>query len=234
MAVECSVVIPIYNEIAILDTAVRALCAKLDHLGLSYEILLSQNGSSDGTIELANALAKEFSALQVLHHDEPNYGKALRSGIAAATGTYIVCDEIDLGHIEFYTEALELLRAGADFVVGSKRHPDSLDERPWIRRRGTQVINGLLALSLGFKGSDTHGLKAFNRKRLVPVVDSCIVEHDLFASELVIRAARAECDVREIPLRLHEIRPPSIGLAQRVPRVLSNLLKLVYVIRFKG
>ncbi len=118
-------------------------------------------------------------------------------------------------------------------VVGSKRHPDSVDARPWIRQRGTQVINGLLRVTLGFRGTDTHGLKAFRRGPMMNVVQQCTVEHDLFASELVIRAMRSNCDVREIPLKLREIRPPSIGLARRVPRVLGNLAKLIYVIRLQ-
>jgi hypothetical protein len=66
------------------------------------------------------------------------------------------------------------------------------------------------------------------------VVASCTVEHDLFASELVIRAMRAGLDVREIPLELREIRPPSVHLARRVPRVLGNLAKLIYAIRVRG
>ena len=58
-------------------------------------------------------------------------------------------------------------------------------------------------------------------------------EQHLFASELVIRAGRMQLDVREIPLTLREIRPPSIRLAKRVPRVLKNLGKLVWVIRVR-
>jgi hypothetical protein len=95
------------------------------------------------------------------------------------------------------------------------------------------VINLLLRLTLAFEGTDTHGLKAFRRDRLLPVIAQCKVEHNLFASELVIRAARAGLSVREIPLRLREIRPPSVGLLHRVPQVLGDLAKLVYIIRIK-
>jgi len=228
-----SVVIPVFNEEAILDTAVRALVSRLDATAWSYELLLAENGSTDGTVRTARALAEEFPKIQVLHITSPNYGRALRSGIERATGRYVVCDEIDLGDLGFYQRALQELERGADMVVGSKRHPESRDDRPWLRRRGTQVINGMLRLSLGFTGTDTHGLKAFRRDRLLPVVESCTVEHDLFASELVIRAMRERLDVREVPLQLREIRPPSVGLMRRVPRVLGNLARLVYTIRIK-
>lgn len=119
-------------------------------------------------------------------------------------------------------------------VIGSKRHPESRDGRPWLRRRGTAVINALLRLTLDFKGTDTHGLKAFNRERVLEVVGACTVEHNLFASELVIRAGLMGLDVREVPLRLKEIRPPSVGLVRRVPHVLQDLGRLIYVIRIKG
>jgi hypothetical protein len=68
---------------------------------------------------------------------------------------------------------------------------------------------------------------------MLPVVEECTVEHHLFASELVIRAGRRGLDVREIPLRLREIRPPTVGLVQRVPGVLADLGRLVWAIRVK-
>ncbi|MBI5511687.1 MAG: glycosyltransferase [Deltaproteobacteria bacterium] len=229
-----SIVIPVFNEEAILDSAVRTLLQKLEARHHDFELILAENGSTDATANISAALAAELPRLKVLHTGRPNYGKALRAGIDSAAGDVVVCDEIDLGDIDFYERALEVLAAGADLVVGSKRHHESMDDRPWLRRRGTAVINTLLRLSLGFTGTDTHGLKAFKRARLLPVVAACQVEHNLFASELVIRAARMGLDVREIPLRLHEIRPPSVGLMRRVPHVLVDLARLVYVIRIKG
>jgi glycosyltransferase involved in cell wall biosynthesis len=229
-----SVVIPVFNEEAILETAVRALTARLDKAGLDHELILAENGSTDRTAEIAEVLAAELDAVRTLHTGAANYGLALKEGIRAARGEWVVCDEIDLGDLNFYHRAIEELAHGADMVIGSKRHPESMDGRPWLRRRGTAVINGLLRLTLDFKGTDTHGLKAFKRERLLPVVEACTVEHNLFASELVIRAGLMGLEVREIPLKLKEIRPPSVGLLRRVPHVLTDLARLIYVIRFKG
>ena len=88
----------------------------------------------------------------------------------------------------------------------------------------------MLRIIVGFKGTDTHGLKAFQRMPLLPVVRSCIVEKDLFASELVIRAERV-VRVVEVPVRIMEKRPPSINLFKRVPNVLRNMWRLFLVIR---
>lgn len=228
-----SVVIPVFNEEAILGTAVRALANRLRRRDWSFELVLAENGSQDETPAIAHQLAKEIPEISVLHEDRANYGRALRAGIDAATGRFVVCDEIDLGDMDFYGCAIEELERGAELVVGSKRHPDSRDARPWLRRQGTTVINGLLRFALGFGGTDTHGLKAFRRSRLLPVVRACSVEHHLFASELVIRAERMGLRVVEIPLRLREIRPPSVGLIRRVPQVLGDLASLIYAIRVK-
>ena len=166
---------------------------------------------------------------------EPNYGKALRRGIQEARGTFVVCDEIDLCDVDFYRRALALLEHGdAQMVVGSKSMKGSSDRRPIFRRLATRVINGMLRVALDFRGTDTHGLKAFRRTDLVPIVEQCVVDRDLFASEFVIRAGRAGIEIVEIPLRIAEKRPPAINLVKRVPHVLKGLARLTWVIRFGG
>lgn len=229
---DISVVIPCYNEEAILRPSVEELHAGLLTLGRPFEILISENGSKDDTRAIASELQEQFAQVRALFSDEPNYGKALRRGIESARGKYVHCEEIDLCDLDFHKRALEILDADrADFVVGSKAHPDANDQRPVIRRTATHVINGLLRVFLGFKGTDTHGLKAFRRQALLDTVSRCVVDRDLFASELVIRAERYKVRVMEIPIQIAEKRPPSIHLFRRVPNVLKNLARLVYVIR---
>ncbi|MET0343414.1 MAG: glycosyltransferase [Polyangiales bacterium] len=231
-----SIVIPVYNEEAILEAAVKDLLDRLGRFEPSFELILAENGSKDRTVELAEELSARFSEVRTFSLGEPNYGKALKRGILEARGEMVVCDEIDLCDTDFYARALALLDAReADLVVGSKVLDSSSDERPLLRHVATLVINGMLRVSLGFKGTDTHGLKAFRRASLVPVVERCIVDKDLFASELVIRAERtSEVRVREIPVRVLEKRPPSIHLFRRVPNVLKGIARLVVAIRIKG
>ena len=226
-----SIVIPVYNEEGLLATAVNDLVTRLQEIPLSCEVILTENGSKDRTLEIANDISSRIRNVRVLHTPEPNYGRALRRGIEEARGALVMCDEIDICDVDFYKVALEILTADqADMVVGSKRHPAARDARPFLRRFATQVLNLMLRVIVGFKGTDTHGLKAFQRAPLLPVVRSCIVEKDLFASELVIRAERV-VRVVEVPVRIMEKRPPSINLFRRVPNVLRNLWRLFVVIR---
>lgn len=230
-----SIVIPVYNEEAILRAALIDLIDQLANMPWSYELIVAENGSTDRTFELATELSMRFEQLVCRHTSEPNYGKALRDGILNARGELVICDEIDLCDTDFYDRALEALEEpSVDFVVGSKAMAGARDERPYHRRLGTRAINGLLRWTLGFRGTDTHGLKAFLREPTQQVARACLVDRDLFASELVIRAQRAGLGVREIPVRVLEKRPPSVGLVRRVPNVLKNLAKLFIAIRIKG
>ncbi|MEQ8273680.1 MAG: glycosyltransferase family 2 protein [Deltaproteobacteria bacterium] len=234
---EFSIVIPVHNEAAIIEGSIRELRARVEKIGRPYEIIIAENGSADETADLARELANEFDNVFLLQLPEPNYGAALKKGIFMARGRYIHCDEIDICDVDFHRRALELLvgdDGGFDLVVGSKVMPGARDRRPVGRRIATRIVNGMLRISLGFRGTDTHGLKAFRRSSILPVVESCVVDRDMFASELVIRAERGRLHIVEIPLNLKEKREPSIQLTRRVPRVLQNIAKLVYVIRIRG
>lgn len=230
---ELSIVIPVYNEEAILERQLRRLVEEVRTLERAFEVLLATNGCRDQTVPIARELMRDIPELAVLESSEPNYGKALRLGIEAARGRIVLCDEIDLCDVDFYRRALRRLdHDECEMVVGSKAMPGARDRRPFTRRVATKVINQMLWLSLGFQGTDTHGLKAFLRAPLLPVVKSCVVDKDLFASELVIRAGRVGLRIQEIPIELEEQRSPPIQLARRVPRVMKDLGRLVLAVRF--
>jgi glycosyltransferase involved in cell wall biosynthesis len=234
-ALKLSVVIPVYDEEGIVREACQELMARLDERGWEYELVLSENGSKDRTVEILRSLAAEQPRLRFIHSDEPNYGLALRRGILEAKGLFVVADEIDLCDVSFYDRALPILEAeGADMVVGSKRAPGSRDHRPAYRRIATALHNTLLRLVLGFRGTDTHGVKAFVRERIAPTAERCVVDKDVFASELVLRAGLEGKRVVEIPMALAEKRPPSIALFKRVPNVLRQVAKLFWVLRVRA
>ncbi|MHB1844005.1 MAG: glycosyltransferase family 2 protein [Deltaproteobacteria bacterium] len=235
MAPKVSVVIPVYNEAAILGSAAQELTESLGKTDWDWEILFAENGSVDSTPEILDGLSRTDPRIRFLHEAEPNYGRALRRGILESRGDFVICEEIDLCDATFHLDAMRILLAGeAEMVVGSKAAPGARDERPVVRRAGTKVLNGLLRAALGYRGTDTHGLKAFRREALLPAANACKVERDLFASEFVVRAYRMGAKVKEIPVAIREKRRPSVHLFRRVPNVLKNLARLVWVIRIQG
>jgi glycosyltransferase involved in cell wall biosynthesis len=230
-----SFVIPVYDEEAILHAAVVDLRERLGPIGWDYEIILAENGSRDRTVRVAEQLCARYPEVSLLSIDRPNYGAALRRGILQARGTYVLCDEIDLCDVAFHRRAVSLLESNAaDLVIGSKLIGGASDERPFLRHAASIAYTSLLRAMFGFRGTDTHGLKAFRREALLEAVQACVVERDVFASELVIRAYRMGIDVIEVPIRVKEKRPPSINLLNRVPGVLSSLARLTWAIRVKG
>ncbi len=91
-----AIVIPVYNEEALLASAIDELHQKLDDLGWDYELLIAENGSTDRTEKIVKELESKYPQVRGLHTGEPNYGLALRRGIEKAGGTYVICDEIDI------------------------------------------------------------------------------------------------------------------------------------------
>jgi|Deesub1362A_J573_1020465.scaffolds.fasta_scaffold01197_11 glycosyltransferase involved in cell wall biosynthesis len=230
-----SIVIPVYNEEGILHSSIVDLRERLKDLDIPYEIIIAENGSDDATLSIAEKLSDKYNEVRYLSVEGPNYGLALRRGMLESNGEFVICDEIDLCDTDFYARALRLLKEDkCDLVIGSKTLPGSKDRRPLFRRVGTLTINLLLRRLLGFKGTDTHGLKAFRRERLLDVINSCLVDKDLFASEFVIRAERANLRIIEIPVEVIEKRKPTINLIRRVPNVLKNIIKLFILFKIKA
>jgi glycosyltransferase involved in cell wall biosynthesis len=223
-----------------LHAAVVDLRTRLEGLGFPYEIILAENGSKDRTVEIGQELANKYGnasegQVKIISMGEPNYGKALKQGILLSRGELVICDEIDLCDVDFHKRAIEILESGeADLVIGSKLVAGAEDDRPVIRHAASIAYSSMLKVLLGFRGTDTHGLKAFRRLALLDVVRACLVDKDVFASELVIRADRGGVRTKEIPVRVIEKRPPSINLFKRVPNVLKNVAKLTYAIRLRG
>ena len=233
MSIAVTVVIPVYNEELILE---EALCELLEHLRAhqpSFEIIVSANGCVDQTEAIAMRLAQEHPELRLHQCPEPDYGEALKQGIELAQGELVICEEIDLCDDRFHRTALAMLHADPELamVVGSKALPGARDKRPYVRRFATRVLNRMLRTATGWRGTDTHGLKALRKSEMLPVVERCELRRDLFASEMVIRAFHMGRRVVEYPIELSEKRPPSIGLMRRVPKVLRDMGKLAVVVR---
>jgi glycosyltransferase involved in cell wall biosynthesis len=235
-----SIVIPIYNEQGILHAAVVDVRERLKPFAWNYEIILAENGSKDETVRIAEELCAKYSdpkegQVRVMSLGEPNYGKALKQGILLARGEFVICDEIDLCDADFHRRAIEILETGeADLVIGSKLVEGAEDDRPMWRHAASLAYTSMLRIILGFRGTDTHGLKAFRRVALLDTVRACLVDKDVFASEFVIRADRGGIRIKEVPVRVIEKRPPSINLFKRVPNVLKSVAKLTYAIRIRG
>lgn len=217
-----SIVIPIHNEAAILEAVVRDITTELAALADPYEIILYENGSSDGTLELVQQLAAAQPEVVVKTSPHASYGAAVKGGILAAQGERIILFNADLWDIPFLLESSRQLET-YDIVVASKRHPGSRDERPWNRRFITWGFNMVLRLLFGFQGTDTHGMKAFKRTAILPIIQQCVTDKEIFDTEVILRAEAAGLKLIEVPVVVEETRPSRYSPLVRIPRTLRDL-----------
>jgi glycosyltransferase involved in cell wall biosynthesis len=195
-----SVVIPALNEAESIEACVRRSIETMEAHGIAGEVVVADNGSDDGTPELARA-----AGARVIHEQRKGYGSAYLAGFAAARGKYIVMGDADetydFGEIARFVEPLE---DGADLVMGSRLrgriHPGAM---PWLHRYvGNPVLTGVLNLFFRTGVSDAHcGMRAF-RRELLPRLDLRTTGME-FASEQVIRSSKLGLDIREIPIEYH-------------------------------
>jgi hypothetical protein len=119
-----------------------------------------------------------------------------------------------------------LAPGGPAVVVGSKRAEGASDNRGLLRRGATWVFSTILRVAFRLSVSDTHGMKAMNRPLVDPLARVCFSGQDLFDTELILRVERAGMKVAEIPVSVHELRPPRSSFLSRVPRTLRGLCQL--------
>lgn len=229
-----SIVMPAYNEAAIIERSLAELLEGLRSRGEPFEIVVVENGSTDDTKRRALKAAAVHPEVRVLHRERADYGEALRSGMLDARGQIVVnfdCDYYDLGFVARAVDRLREPERPATIVVGSKRAPGADDRRRWSRRFVTAGFSTMLRFGFGLSVSDTHGMKAMLREPLLPVVARCRYGRDLFDTELILRAERSGLVVVEIPVDVEELRPARTSIVRRIPRTLSGLARLWIALR---
>lgn len=166
----------------------------------TYEILIADNGSSDGSPDIA-----KNSGAKVVHVPQKGYGAALLGGIAAARGKYIIMGDSDCSYD--FGEAprfLDQLEQGYDLVMGNRFAGEiKSGAMPWHHRYiGNPLLSGLGRLLYRTPCRDWHcGLRAFNREKIAALkLRSPGME---LASEMVLRAAQQKLPMAEIPIVLH-------------------------------
>lgn len=229
MQTSLTVVVPVYNEASFLPEGLPKLIAAVESVGSPYEIRLIENGSNDGTAQLARELSGHANVI-VESLPEPDYGAAMRQGFLQADTDWVVNFDIDYFSADFLAQLIDQPDS-VDLVIGSKRDPRSEDRRPLIRRVATLVFNLLLTVILGSRVSDTHGMKGFRRKLVDDIAPQVISTKDLFDTELVIRAERAGYEIVEVPVVVEEIRSARSSLIKRAPRTVAGLIRMRRLLR---
>ena len=208
--VAVSVVIPCLNEANSLGSCIDKAVTAFRAAGLAGEVIVADNGSTDGSMQIA-----EERGARVVRVEERGYGSALRAGIAAARGPFIVMgdadDSYDFGEVPKFAE---MLRQGYDVVMGNRfRGEIKPKAMPWHHKYiGNPGLTALLNLFFRTGIGDSHcGMRGFTRAVYERMdLRSTGME---FASEFVIKAAQLKARITEIPITLwpdKRGRPPHL------------------------
>ena len=202
--VEISVVFPAYNEADALETAVEKVTRALNEFARSYEIIIAEDGSTDGTDKLAGALAMKYSFIKHIHGEKRlGRGTALKNSFKKSSGEVLVYMDLDLAtdlkHLKPLVDAVEY--EGYDFAIGSRMLSESKVERSRTRQIASKSYNFLVRAMLGSEVKDHQcGFKAFRREPLMQLLDEVTARHWFWDTEIIVRAFRKGYKIKEIPV----------------------------------
>ena len=220
-----SIVIPIYNEEDILEESLNNIISICERTDVDYEIIISENGSTDNTKNLAIKFEQSNSKIALIKSDNPNYGEALKRGFLKCKNEIIISFDIDYYSENFLKECLCLEEEYAG-LIASKRLNNSEDGRRLIRKLATNFFVYLLKFLFKTKLSDTHGMKAIKKSYVNDHINLVSSTQDLFDTELLLRIEKSGEKFKEVPAKINEIRPSVSLIYKRIPRTLKSLFKL--------
>jgi len=217
-SVRVSVVFPAYNEADSLEAAVDEVTQALNEFTRSYEIIIAEDGSTDGTDKLAAALAEKYPFVKHIHGEKRlGRGAALKNAFKQSNGEVLVYMDLDLAtdlkHLKALVEAVA--SEVYDFATGSRMLPESNVKRSGTRNIASKTYNFMVRAVLGSKVKDHQcGFKAFRREPLMQLLDEVEAKHWFWDTEILVRAYRRGYKIKEIPVSWKGGRETKVRLLQ--------------------
>lgn len=236
--VNVSVVFPAYNEVDFLLQAVEKTTQALNEFSDSYEIIIAEDGSVDGTAEKAEELAQKYPCVKHIHREKRlGRGTALKNAFKQSRGKVLVYMDLDLAtDLKALKPLVEALTVeGYDFATGSRMLPQSKVERSLRRSLSSKTYNFLVRRMLGSKLRDHQcGFKSFKREPVLQLLDEVEATHWFWDTEIMARAQRRGFKVKEIAVEWQSGRGTKVNLLKDSWNMGRQVIGLWWKLRVKG
>ena len=230
---DVSLVIPAYNEGGIIMDTIRTVSGKLSELSESYEVLIVDDGSTDGTARLVQECGDPRVRLEGY---SPNRGKgcAVRTGMLAARGDVVLCTDADLAYgVDVFAVMLDRFRTGdAGLVIGSRRMGgEGYKNYPPLRILMSRCF-GLLSRAISGLPYDTQcGIKGYRREAARAVFSRCTTDGFSFDFEALMRADRLGLRVEQIPVSVINFRASKVNVVKDSARMFRDVFRIRRAVR---
>jgi len=229
-----SVVVPVFNE----RTTLLEIVCRIDAVPIPKEIILVDDGSTDGTAQKAEALAQTTPGVRHIHREQRlGRGTALNNAFKQSNGRVLVYMDLDLAtDLQFLKPLVEAITTeGFDFATGSRMLPQSKVERSLRRSISSKSYNFLVRRMLGSKVRDHQcGFKAFKREAVLQLLDEVEATHWFWDTEVLVRAQRHGFKVKEIPVEWQSGKGTKVNLLKDSWNMFRQIMKLWWKLKVKS
>jgi glycosyltransferase AglD len=229
-SVEVTVVFPAYNEVDYLEQAVEKASKALEEFAGSYEIIIAEDGSTDGTAERSEELAQKNPHVKHIHGEQRlGRGTALNNAFRQSSGKVLVYMDLDLAtDLKYLKPLVEAITVeGYDFATGSRMLPESKVERTFRRTVSSKSYNFLVRRMLGSKLRDHQcGFKAFKREPTLQLLDEVAARHWFWDTEIFVRAQRKGYRIKEIAVEWKSGRKTKVNVLKDSYNMGKQVFKL--------
>jgi glycosyltransferase involved in cell wall biosynthesis len=234
---EVSLVLPAYNEVECLNPAVEKAIDALNKFTNSYEIVIAEDGSTDGSAERSEELTQKYNCVRHIHRDQRlGRGTALNNAFRQCNGVVLAYMDLDLAtdlcYLKPLIEAISL--EGYDFSTGSRMLKGSHAERTFSRSISSKTYNWLVRQMLGSKLYDHQcGFKAFKREPLFSLLGNVKATHWFWDTEILVRAQQENHKVKEIAVEWHSGKDTKVNVAKDAYNMFKQIMALWWTIKVK-
>ena len=224
-----TLIIPMYNESLIIADTAKTLSDYMQKSFDSYEILFSDDGSTDGCGDIVKKL--DLPCVRVVGY-EKNHGKgcAIRTGMLEAKGDVVMFTDADLAYgTEVIRRAYDMLSGSdANMLIGSRNmSKDGYESYSLLRKIASKIYIKVLCLAGGFKLSDSQcGCKAFKLHAVKKIFPRCEVNRFAFDFEAILWATKMKMKIIEMPVKVINMGDSKVRIIRDTFKMLKDLRKM--------